>query len=86
VLLFRLDQLDTAEVKVLNLKNIHKAPQLEHDAQLELETCWLFLATNSENISRYMKLFECRCLYEPITTDSGSCWTDILMTPANKPR
>jgi polysaccharide export outer membrane protein len=66
VLLFRQINSDTAEVKVLNLKNIHKTPQLEHDAQLEPGDMLLVPRNKLENISRYMKLLNIGVYMNPL--------------------
>jgi hypothetical protein len=53
---FRKINSDTAEVKIVNLKNIKHATQLEHDLPLQSGDMLLVPETNLSKISRFMKL------------------------------
>ena len=66
VVLFRKINSDTAEVRVLNLKNVRKAVELEHDIQLEPGDMLLVPRDKLEGISRYMKLLNVGTYFNPL--------------------
>jgi polysaccharide export outer membrane protein len=56
IVVFRKINSDTAEVKIVNLKNIKNAAQLEHDLPLQSGDMLLVPETNLSKLSRFMKL------------------------------
>jgi polysaccharide export outer membrane protein len=66
VVLFRKINSDTAEVRVLNLKKVRKAVELERDIQLEPGDMLLVPRDNLEGISRYMKLLNVGTYFNPL--------------------
>jgi polysaccharide export outer membrane protein len=66
VVLFRRINSDTAEVRVLNLKKVRKAVELEHDIQLEPGDMLLVPRDKLEGISRYMKILNVGTYFNPL--------------------
>jgi polysaccharide biosynthesis/export protein len=66
VVLFRRINTDTAEVRVLNLKKVRKAVELEHDIQLEPGDMLLVPHDKLQGISRYMKLLNVGTYFNPL--------------------
>jgi polysaccharide biosynthesis/export protein len=67
VLLFRRINQGTAEVQQLNLHNIHKTAQLEHDAVLQPGDMLLVTRNKLEHISRLMKATNLGLYFDPTT-------------------
>jgi polysaccharide export outer membrane protein len=65
VLLFRKINEDTAEVRRLDLHNIHKTSQLEHDAVLEPGDMLLVTRNKLEHVSRFLKAANLGVYFNP---------------------
>jgi len=68
VLLYRKINSDTAEVRVLNLKNLHKTPDLERDAQLQPGDMLYVPRNKIQNVSRYVRSFNTGVGFNPLQT------------------
>jgi polysaccharide export outer membrane protein len=68
VLLYRKINSDTAEVHILNLKNLHKTPDLERDAQLEPGDMLYVPRNTIQNVSRYVRSFNTGIGFSPLQT------------------
>jgi polysaccharide export outer membrane protein len=66
VILFRKIDSDTAEVRVLNLKNFHKTSDLERDAQLEPGDMLYVPRNKLQHVGRYVKLFNAGAYVNPL--------------------
>ena len=67
VLLFRKINQDTAEVKQLNLHNLQKTSDLEHDAMLQPGDMLLVTRNRLEHFSRFMKATNLGLYFDPTT-------------------
>jgi polysaccharide biosynthesis/export protein len=68
VILFRKIDTDTAEVRVLNLKNIRKTSDLERDLQLQPGDMLYVPRNKVQGLSRYVKLFDVGAYFNPLQT------------------
>jgi polysaccharide export outer membrane protein len=66
IVVFRKINTDTAEVKIVNLKNIKNAAQLEHDLPLQSGDMLLVPETDLSKISRFMKLANIGAYINPL--------------------
>lgn len=68
VLLYRKINSDTAEVRVLNLKNLRKTSDLERDVQLEPGDMLYVPRNKIQNVSRYIRSFNTGFGVNPLQT------------------
>jgi polysaccharide export outer membrane protein len=66
VLLFRKINSETAEVKVLNLKNINRTSELEEDLALEAGDMLFVPQNRLAKVERYMKLANIGLFFNPL--------------------
>lgn len=66
VILFRKINSDTAEVHQLDLHNIHKTSELEHDMELEPGDMILVTRNKLEHFSRFMKATNIGLYFDPL--------------------
>jgi polysaccharide biosynthesis/export protein len=68
VILFRKIDGDNAEVRVLNLKDIHKTSDLERDVQLQPGDMLYVPRNKIQNLSRFVKAFNAGAYVNPLQT------------------
>jgi polysaccharide biosynthesis/export protein len=68
VILFRKIDSDNAEVRILNLKNLHRTSDLERDVQLQPGDMLYVPRNKVQNLSRYVKLFDIGAYFNPLQT------------------